>query len=109
MGGRASRRAAISGSLSRRLAGGEPSTAREWLEIDRCPPASRRLNQRLRTPLPYKGLSMPKKVKVGLIGSQFIPAIHAESFHRCADAELVAVASPTSGNAEKFAAKHHIP
>jgi myo-inositol 2-dehydrogenase/D-chiro-inositol 1-dehydrogenase len=51
---------------------------------------------------------MPKRVKVGLIGSQFIAAIHAESFRRCADAELVAVASPTPGNAERFAAKHHI-
>ena len=52
---------------------------------------------------------MSRKVNVGLIGSQFITAIHAESFRRCADAELVAVASPTTGNAEKFAAKHHIP
>src|SRR6476661_5933249 len=53
--------------------------------------------------------SMSKKVKVGLIGSQFIAVIHAESFRRCADAELVAVASPTPGNAASFAAKHHIP
>jgi predicted dehydrogenase len=51
---------------------------------------------------------MSKKVKVGLIGSQFIAVIHAESFRRCADAELVAVASPTRGNAANFAAKHHI-
>src|SRR4051812_39979178 len=52
---------------------------------------------------------MSKKVKVGLIGSQFIAVIHAESFRRCPDAELVAVASPTLGNAAAFATKHHIP
>jgi myo-inositol 2-dehydrogenase / D-chiro-inositol 1-dehydrogenase len=50
-----------------------------------------------------------KRVKVGLIGSQFIAAIHAESLHRCPDAELYAVASPTPGNAQKFAEKFRVP
>jgi predicted dehydrogenase len=52
---------------------------------------------------------MKDKVKVGLIGSQFISAIHAESLAHCASAEMTAVASPTPGNAEKFAKTHHIP
>ena len=50
-----------------------------------------------------------RRVKVGLVGSQFVSTIHAESFHRCADAELYAVASPTPGNAEKFARRWGIP
>jgi predicted dehydrogenase len=50
-----------------------------------------------------------KKVRVGLVGSQFVSTIHAESLHRCPDAELFAVASPTPGNAKKFAAKWNIP
>jgi myo-inositol 2-dehydrogenase / D-chiro-inositol 1-dehydrogenase len=50
-----------------------------------------------------------ERVKVGLIGSQFISMIHAESFARCHQAELVAVASPTPGNAERFAKEHKIP
>src|SRR6188768_1320478 len=50
-----------------------------------------------------------RRVKVGLVGSQFVSTIHAESFHRCADAELYAVASPTQGNAEKFARRWGIP
>ena len=49
------------------------------------------------------------RVKVGLVGSQFVSTIHAESLHRCADAELYAVASPTPGNAAKFAEKWRIP
>jgi len=52
---------------------------------------------------------MSRKVKVGLIGSQFISHIHAVSLKRCAEAELCAVASPTPGNAQQFAAKHAIP
>ena len=50
-----------------------------------------------------------RRVRVGLVGSQFVSSIHAESLHRCADAELFAVASPTPGNAEKFAARWGIP
>lgn len=52
---------------------------------------------------------MNKKVRVGLIGSQFISTIHAEALKRCSEAELLAVASPTPGNAQSFAQKHHIP
>ena len=52
---------------------------------------------------------MSTKVKVGIIGSQFISAIHAESLQRCQSAEMTAVASPTPGNAEKFAKTHGIP
>ncbi len=50
------------------------------------------------------------RVKVGIIGSQFEADIHAESFRIMPDeAEVVAVASPTPGNAERFAKKHNIP
>ena len=52
--------------------------------------------------------SASRRVKVGLVGSQFITTIHAESLHRCAGAELYAVASPTPGNAKKFAEKWKI-
>ena len=52
---------------------------------------------------------MNKKVKYGLIGSQFITTIHAESLKHVVDAEIVAVMSPTPGNAKKFAEAHHIP
>jgi hypothetical protein len=47
------------------------------------------------------------RVKVGIIGSRFEADIHAESFRLMPDeAEVVAVASPTPGNAEQFARKH---
>lgn len=49
------------------------------------------------------------RVKVGIIGSQFIAEIHAESFARVPNAEVVAVASPTKTNVEAFAARHGIP
>ena len=52
---------------------------------------------------------MSKKIKVGIIGSQFVSHIHTISLKRCAEAELFAVASPTPGHAQKFAAKHSIP
>jgi len=55
---------------------------------------------------------MPNKgrVKVGIIGSQFQADIHADSFRLMPDeAEVVAVASPTPGNAEKLAKKYNIP
>lgn len=52
---------------------------------------------------------MDKKVGVGLIGSQFIASIHADSFQRIKDAELIAVMSPSEGHAEKFAEKFNIP
>lgn len=46
------------------------------------------------------------KVRVGLIGSGFISAIHADALKRCADAELTAVASPSPGKAAAFAKQH---
>jgi myo-inositol 2-dehydrogenase / D-chiro-inositol 1-dehydrogenase len=50
------------------------------------------------------------KVKVGIIGSQFAADLHAAAFQRSTDeAELVAVASPTPGNAAALAEKHGIP
>ena len=50
------------------------------------------------------------KVKVGIIGSQFEADIHAESFRIMPEeAEVVAVASPTPGNADKLARKYDIP
>jgi myo-inositol 2-dehydrogenase / D-chiro-inositol 1-dehydrogenase len=53
-------------------------------------------------------LSMPK-VRVGLIGSQFISSIHSESLRRAPDAELFAVASPTESHVRAFAARHESP
>lgn len=49
------------------------------------------------------------KVKVALIGSQFISSIHAESLKRVADAEIAAVASPTEEHVIAFAQQHGIP
>ena len=48
-------------------------------------------------------------VAVGLIGSQFISAIHAESLKACPQARIAAVASPTPGNAAAFAQRFGIP
>jgi predicted dehydrogenase len=48
-------------------------------------------------------------IGVGIIGSQFIAEIHAESFKRVPNAALVAVASPTEGHVKKFAQKHRVP
>lgn len=52
---------------------------------------------------------MNKKVGVGLIGSQFISTIHAESFKSVSEGELLAVMSPTKGHAKAFSEKHNIP
>lgn len=52
---------------------------------------------------------MENKVGVGLIGSQFIASIHADSLKKNKDAELLAVMSPTAGNAARFADRHQIP
>ncbi|HYY73056.1 MAG TPA: Gfo/Idh/MocA family oxidoreductase, partial [Candidatus Bathyarchaeia archaeon] len=49
------------------------------------------------------------KVKVGIIGSQFEGDIHAASFQHAPEAEVVAVASPTPGNAAALAKKYRIP
>jgi myo-inositol 2-dehydrogenase / D-chiro-inositol 1-dehydrogenase len=55
-------------------------------------------------------MSKPGRVKVGIIGSQFEADIHAESFRILPDeAEVVAVASPTPGHAERFAQRHRLP
>jgi predicted dehydrogenase len=48
-------------------------------------------------------------VKIGLVGSQFITTIHAEALKMVPQAEVLAVMSPTAGNARKFAAQHRIP
>ena len=48
------------------------------------------------------------KVRVGLVGSGFISAIHVDALKRCADAELTAVASPSPGKAADFAKQHGI-
>lgn len=50
------------------------------------------------------------KVKVGIIGSQFQADIHAASFQLMPEeAEVVAIASPTAGNAERLAKRYSIP
>jgi predicted dehydrogenase len=51
-----------------------------------------------------------EKVKVGIIGSQFEADIHAASFQIAPEeAEVVAVASPTPGNAAALAKRYGIP
>jgi myo-inositol 2-dehydrogenase/D-chiro-inositol 1-dehydrogenase len=50
-----------------------------------------------------------KKVKIGLVGSQFIGTIHAESLKRVPDAEIIAVASKTEDHVKTFAKFHSIP
>jgi myo-inositol 2-dehydrogenase/D-chiro-inositol 1-dehydrogenase len=52
---------------------------------------------------------MSQKVRVGIIGSQFISSIHVEALKPCTAAEIVAVASPSKDNARNFAKKHGIP
>jgi myo-inositol 2-dehydrogenase / D-chiro-inositol 1-dehydrogenase len=49
-----------------------------------------------------------KSVKVGLVGSQFISTMHAESLKRVPGAELFAVVSPTGDHARHFAEKHGV-
>lgn len=52
---------------------------------------------------------MNTRVHAGIIGSQFISSIHAESLQRCPGAVLAGVASPTPGNAAAFARRFDIP
>jgi predicted dehydrogenase len=52
---------------------------------------------------------MSAKINVGLIGSQFISTIHADALSRCPEAAMFAVASPTPGNAARFASRFRIP
>ena len=47
-------------------------------------------------------------VRVGLVGSQFISTIHAEALRMVPQAEVLAVMSPTPGNARDFASKYGI-
>ncbi|MGD9494929.1 MAG: Gfo/Idh/MocA family protein [Armatimonadota bacterium] len=49
------------------------------------------------------------RLGVGMIGSQFVAQIHAESFARIPNAELVAVASPTEQHVREFAARYGVP
>jgi myo-inositol 2-dehydrogenase / D-chiro-inositol 1-dehydrogenase len=49
------------------------------------------------------------KVRVGLIGSGFITTIHYEALRHVAAAQVIAVASPSPGHAERFAAERRIP
>ena len=48
------------------------------------------------------------KVGVGLVGSRFISTIHAEALRMVPQAEVLAVMSPTAGNARDFASKYGI-
>ena len=52
---------------------------------------------------------MEKKIGIGIVGSQFISSIHAEALKSVKDAEIIAVMSPTKGNAKEFATQHGIP
>lgn len=52
---------------------------------------------------------MKKKIGIGIVGSQFISSIHAKALKTIADAQIIAVMSPTPGNSKNFAAKHNIP
>jgi myo-inositol 2-dehydrogenase / D-chiro-inositol 1-dehydrogenase len=55
-------------------------------------------------------MSHQGKVKAGIIGSQFEAEIHAASFQIMpAEAEVVAIASPTAGHAEALAGRFGIP
>jgi predicted dehydrogenase len=47
-------------------------------------------------------------VRVGIVGAGFVAELHAEALRLVPNAEVVAVASPTPGHAEAFAAKHGI-
>ncbi len=52
---------------------------------------------------------MKDTIGIGLVGSQFVSSIHAEALKSVSDARVLAVMSPTPGNARDFAARHHIP
>jgi predicted dehydrogenase len=49
------------------------------------------------------------QVGVGIVGSQFVSTIHAESLRAYPPADLRAVASPTPGHAKAFAERFGIP
>lgn len=52
---------------------------------------------------------MEHTVGIGLIGSQFISTIHVEALKSVPDAMVIAVMSPSKGNAKAFADRHSIP
>jgi myo-inositol 2-dehydrogenase / D-chiro-inositol 1-dehydrogenase len=52
---------------------------------------------------------MKDTVNVGIIGSQFVSSIHAESLKACAHARLVGAASPNVKHVQDFAQKFGIP
>jgi len=52
---------------------------------------------------------MRDRIGVGLIGSQFISTIHAESLQSVPEASIVGVMSPSAGHARDFARKYDIP
>src|SRR5436190_14237518 len=63
-----------------------------------------------RSALLCRGMKAASRVQVGIIGSRFEADIHAASFQIMPDeAEVVAVASPTPGNAQELARKYGIP
>src|SRR5207253_11353443 len=49
------------------------------------------------------------KVGIGILGSQFVAEIHAESYRHVPEAKIIGVASPTPGHAEQLAQKYGIP
>ncbi len=49
------------------------------------------------------------KVRVGLIGSQFISEIHARALALVPDAQVIACASPTEDHVKKMSKKYNIP
>ena len=55
-------------------------------------------------------MSRDSRVKVGIIGSQFQGLCHAEAFKAISsEAQVVAIASPTPGHAQKLAEQYGIP
>ena len=52
---------------------------------------------------------MTQPVRVGIIGSQFISSIHAESLQRYPHCQIVAAASPTKAHITTFAKRFGIP
>jgi predicted dehydrogenase len=52
---------------------------------------------------------MTDRVRVGIIGSQFISTIHADALRQCGDAELVAAASPSAERVAAFAERFAVP
>jgi myo-inositol 2-dehydrogenase / D-chiro-inositol 1-dehydrogenase len=54
-------------------------------------------------------LLMKTSVNVGIIGSQFISAIHADALKHCPHANLLAAASPTRAHVKAFAERFGIP